>query len=182
MVFFRWSGQGRTSEEMWAGTWMTGKQSQPLEGNFWSEGIAAPKYKQALWLDVCDEGGREQGPGHLEACGRWPEATGGDAGQSDPGKGVALSYPRRGLACLPSQFRAGAPFSLLLTAVLSRKSHCEFLSHSRLYAQLLGDLCDSRSSLVTRRKRRKMLFLFWWFATPIFLFGNRLSFRYKPLK
>lgn len=51
-AFFKLNGQ----EKRWVETWMTRIDRQPFEGNFWSEGIAAPKYKEG-----CMAGSRRWG-------------------------------------------------------------------------------------------------------------------------
>ena len=71
----------------------------------------------------------------------WPEVTAGMHLQARAGRGPAS--PSGGPACLPSQFAAEVSFSHTTCCSTLRKSHCEFLGQSRLYAWLLEDLCDS---------------------------------------
>lgn len=171
-------------EETWAGTWMTRIESQPFEDNFWSKGITVPKYKQALMARSQQWGGgwERQGPGHMESCRLWLKVSDGNTGQSVPEKGAALSLPQRGLAaCLPSQFCGRCSFFFQLLSYCPGSPLVIFIQ-SKLYMWFFGDLCNSWSSLVTRRGGKcssihlNYSFQFWWFAKPVFLFDNRLSF------
>lgn len=144
-------------------------------------GNSSPKIQTGLW--GCTSALREermQGPRHLEACGL-TEGEAGHAGQSDPGKTSPVS---------PEE-RTSPP-------ALPGPSRCSFLPTAdrplpevplRVFIPVQALLLASRGTSVIAanhwwqgEKEGKCSFQFWWFAKPIFLFGNRLSLGYKPLK
>lgn len=107
-AFFKLSGQ----EKMWAETWVTRIESQPFEGNFWSEGIAAPKRKEACVAGSQRWGrwgnrGRSCGGLQAVAEGEWWEYR---AVGSQEGSGLALTPgEEEQLVCPPSSV-VDAPF------------------------------------------------------------------------
>lgn len=145
-AFFKLNGQGRMpEEEMWAETWIGRAESQPCEGKFWSEGIAALKYKEAR-VAGSQWWGRWEKQGQV----MWRFAGcdwGGMMGiQGSPSQGREWlgPEPRRAVAAyLPLQFLVDAPFFPSTDGLTILEILLRFLSQSKLCMWLLGDLCDS---------------------------------------
>lgn len=112
-AFFKLNGQGRMpEEEMWAETWIGRAESQPCEGKFWSEGIAALKYKEARvagsqWWGRWEKQGQVMW--RFAGCD-WRGMM-GIQGSPSQGREWLGPEPRRAVAAyLPLQFCGGCSF------------------------------------------------------------------------